>query len=131
MFSLVGGSSLSGAIAAERLSSPEIQQQMQALPSWTINEGQLYCTYEFNNFVESVDFVNRMVEPAEALGHHPDLEISYNTVTIKLTTHDAGGLTQLDFDLAQRISQIVDSMPSGSGCRSSESVVSIHVSGQV
>jgi len=121
MLSLVGGFSLSGAIAAEQLiSSPEIQQQIQALPGWAINEGQLYCTYEFSNFVESVDFVNSVVEPAEAIGHHPDLEISYNTVTIKLTTHDAGGLTQLDFDLAQHISQIVESMPSVSGCRSSE-----------
>jgi 4a-hydroxytetrahydrobiopterin dehydratase len=50
--------------------------------------------------------VNKLVEPAESAGHHPDIEISYNKVKILLTTHDAGGLTQKDFDLAEVISQI-------------------------
>jgi 4a-hydroxytetrahydrobiopterin dehydratase len=56
--------------------------------------------------VEAIAFVNQIVEPAEAAGHHPDLEISYNKVTVSLTTHDAGGLTSKDFDLAQVISKL-------------------------
>ena len=55
---------------------------------------------------EAIAFVDRLVEPAEAAGHHPDLAISYNQVTVSLTSHDAGGLTQKDFALAQTISNI-------------------------
>ena len=50
--------------------------------------------------------MNKLVEPAEAAGHHPDITISYNKVIINLSTHDAGGITQKDFDLAQTISQL-------------------------
>lgn len=53
-----------------------------------------------------MEFVNKLVDPAESAGHHPDIEISYNKVRITLTTHDAGGLTQKDFELAKEISQI-------------------------
>ena len=89
-----------------RLSDTEISQQLPSLPGWTIENQQLRRTYQFKNFVESIDFVNRLVEPAEKAGHHPDIVISYNQVTIRLTTHDAGGLTQKDFDLAEIISQL-------------------------
>ena len=90
----------------KRLSDTEISQQLQSLPGWTIEDQQLRRTYQFKNFVEAIDFVNRLVEPAEKAGHHPDIAISYNQVTISLTTHDAGGLTQKDFDLAEIISQL-------------------------
>lgn len=80
-------------------------EQLEALPNWTTDGQRLTCTFEFANFVESVAFVNRLVEPAEALGHHPDLYISYNRVTVSLTTHDAGGLTPLDFAVAGAIAQ--------------------------
>ena len=89
-----------------RLSDTEISQQLPSLSGWTIENQQLRRTYQFKNFVESIDFVNRLVEPAEKAGHHPDIVISYNQVTISLTTHDAGGLTQKDFDLAAIISQL-------------------------
>lgn len=98
----------SSAYAAERLSEEAIARRQSALPGWTVEGQVLSCTYEFANFVESVDFVNQIVEPAEALGHHPDVLISYNTVSIGLTTHDAGGLTSLDFDLAEEMSGISD-----------------------
>jgi 4a-hydroxytetrahydrobiopterin dehydratase len=79
---------------------------MQSLPGWTTDGTQLSRTYQFKNFVEAIGFVNRLVEPAETANHHPDIAISYNKVTISLTTHDAGGLTQQDFKLAQIISQL-------------------------
>lgn len=89
-----------------RLSETEISRQLQSLPGWKIEDGQLRRTYQFENFVEAIAFVNLLVEPAENAGHHPDLLISYNRVTVSLTTHDAGGLTQKDFDLAQIVSRL-------------------------
>lgn len=88
------------------LSQTELSQQLQNLPGWTIENQQLQRTYQFKNFLEAIDFVNRLVEPAETAGHHPDIVISYNKVSLSLTTHDAGGLTQQDFDLARIISQL-------------------------
>ena len=90
----------------EKLTHAEIIQQLDVLPHWQLENQQLRRTYTFENFVEAVEFVNRLVEPAETAGHHPDLAISYNQVTVSLTTHDAGGLTQKDFDLARTISQL-------------------------
>jgi 4a-hydroxytetrahydrobiopterin dehydratase len=67
---------------------------------------QLKLVKTFKDFIAAIDFVNQLVEPAEAAGHHPDLEISYNKVTICLTTHDAGGLTEKDFEMAKVISNL-------------------------
>ncbi|MBF2064459.1 MAG: 4a-hydroxytetrahydrobiopterin dehydratase [Calothrix sp. C42_A2020_038] len=88
------------------LSDSEIQQRSQALNGWSIEGSTLRTTRKFQNFIQAIEFVNKLVEPAESAGHHPDIEISYNKVKISLTTHDAGGLTEKDFDLAQVISQI-------------------------
>lgn len=73
---------------------------------WQINGQQLECTYKLANFVESVAFVEQLVEPAETLGHHPDVAIAYNRVSLSLTTHDANGLTDLDWELARKIDAI-------------------------
>ncbi|MGF1517014.1 MAG: 4a-hydroxytetrahydrobiopterin dehydratase [Nodosilinea sp.] len=73
---------------------------------WLQTADGLVTTCQFANFVEAVDFVNRLVEPAERLGHHPDLAVAYNQLTIRLTTHDAGGITDLDFALAREISAL-------------------------
>ncbi|NJN85106.1 MAG: 4a-hydroxytetrahydrobiopterin dehydratase [Leptolyngbyaceae cyanobacterium SL_7_1] len=86
-----------------RLSPDQVSTALDRVPSWTTDGQTLSCTYRFDNFVESVAFVNRLVEPAEQLAHHPDLTIVYNKVHISLTTHDAGGLTELDFALAEAI----------------------------
>ncbi|MEM8673375.1 MAG: 4a-hydroxytetrahydrobiopterin dehydratase [Cyanobacteria bacterium P01_G01_bin.67] len=86
------------------LTQTEIDQKIQAIPQWQQEQQTITRTFKFKNFVEAITFVNQLVEPAEAAGHHPDLAISYNKVTVSLTTHDAGGLTQMDFDLAQTIS---------------------------
>jgi len=93
-------------INAMPLNQTEIDQKIQTIPQWQQQKQNLVRTFKFKNFVEAVAFVNQLVEPAEAAGHHPDLTIEYNKVTISLTTHDAGGLTQLDFDLAQTISEL-------------------------
>ena len=66
----------------------------------------LFYTHKFQNFVEAINFVNCLATPAETANHHPDIAISYNKVTINLTTHDVGRLTALDFELATTISQL-------------------------
>ncbi|MCX7595792.1 MAG: 4a-hydroxytetrahydrobiopterin dehydratase [Fischerella sp.] len=92
---------------AQLLTETEIKQQLSNLSDWTLVEGsKLQLNRTLKNFVQAIEFVNKLVEPAESAGHHPDIEISYNKVKITLTTHDAGGLTQKDFDLAKEISQI-------------------------
>ncbi|WP_026735529.1 4a-hydroxytetrahydrobiopterin dehydratase [Fischerella sp. PCC 9605] len=91
---------------AQLLTEAEIKQQLSNLSNWTLEGSKLQLNRTFKNFVQAIEFVNKLVEPAESAGHHPDIEISYNKVKITLTTHDAGGLTQKDFDLAKEISQI-------------------------
>ncbi|NEQ52680.1 MAG: 4a-hydroxytetrahydrobiopterin dehydratase [Leptolyngbya sp. SIO3F4] len=89
-----------------RLSSLEVKLRMQNLSGWTTDGESLFYSRTFRDFVEAIDFINSLVEPAEQLGHHPDIEINYNRVSLQLTTHDAQGLTELDFQLAMEISQL-------------------------
>lgn len=91
---------------AQLLSDEEINQRGSQLDGWTVEGKELRTTRKFKDFLEAIAFINKIVEPAEAAGHHPDLAISYNKVTIALTTHDAGGLTSKDFDLAEVISNL-------------------------
>lgn len=92
---------------SQKLTDAEIQTQLAQVPDWTLESDRLQRTYRFKDFVEAIAFVNKLVEPAEAAGHHPDIAISYNRVTVTLTTHDAGGLTQKDFDLAATLSKLL------------------------
>ncbi len=81
--------------------SPEAaRSRLAQLPGWTIESGELVRTFEFKDFVAALRFVNQVGELAEEAGHHPDIDIRYNRVRLSLVTHDAGGLTEKDFDLA-------------------------------
>lgn len=91
---------------SQRLSDAEIQARMRDIPTWDLIDNTIQSRRQFKDFIEAINFVNRLVEPAEAAGHHPDIAISYNKVTITLTTHDAGGLTAQDFEMAAVISGI-------------------------
>ena len=93
-------------VSAIRLNSAEVTQKRKLIPEWSLEDQSLQRTFQFKNFVEAIAFVNRLVEPAEKLAHHPDLAISYNKVTVTLTSHDAGGLTDADFTLAQQINRL-------------------------
>ena len=86
------------------LNDRDIQARMQTIPGWTLEGKQITCLRTFENFIDAIAFVNKLVGPAEAAGHHPDLEISYNKVKISLTSHDAGGLTEKDFSMAKTLS---------------------------
>ncbi|HEY9689264.1 MAG TPA: 4a-hydroxytetrahydrobiopterin dehydratase [Coleofasciculaceae cyanobacterium] len=87
-------------------SASEVHDRLSALPNWTLVGSTIVRELRFQNFIEAIGFVNQLVEPAEIANHHPDLAISYNKVVITLTTHDAGGLTAKDFDLAAVIDRL-------------------------
>ena len=88
------------------LSTQDIESRMCALPGWQIDSGELVRTFTFKDFLSSIDFVNQIAKYAEGAGHHPDIDIRYNRVRIALMTHDAGGLTEKDFDLALEIGKL-------------------------
>jgi 4a-hydroxytetrahydrobiopterin dehydratase len=82
------------------LSDKEIGNRLIAVPDWQIESGELVRTFLFKDFRQSLVFVNQVGELAEKAGHHPDIDIRYNKVRLALVTHDAGGITAKDFDLA-------------------------------
>ncbi len=88
-------------------SKEEAAFRLDALPSWQIEAGELMRTFKFDDFVAALAFVNRVGELAEQTGHHPDIDIRYNRVRLSLVTHDAGGLTAKDFELAAAADRLV------------------------
>jgi 4a-hydroxytetrahydrobiopterin dehydratase len=86
-----------------RLDEAAVAAALRRTPGWERAGSELRRTYRFRDFREALAFVNRVGGLAEAAGHHPDIDIRYNTVTLALTTHDAGGLTTKDFELARTI----------------------------
>jgi 4a-hydroxytetrahydrobiopterin dehydratase len=88
------------------LSPQDTENRVRNLSGWQIESGELTKTFSFKDFLSSVDFVNQIAKIAEGAGHHPDIDIRYNKVRIALVTHDAGGLTDKDFDLAGGIEKL-------------------------
>ena len=85
------------------LEDSEIEAKLGELDGWSRDGDAITKTFEREDFVGSVKFVDSLVEPAEGMGHHPDLEISWDKVTVKITNHAEGGLTAADFELASKI----------------------------
>jgi 4a-hydroxytetrahydrobiopterin dehydratase len=85
------------------LSDSDIDQRLGQLNGWTRDGDAITKTFENGDFVGSVKFVDALVEPAEGMGHHPDLELSWDKVKVKITNHAEGGLTENDFELAGKI----------------------------
>lgn len=88
------------------LSESEIDARLAELSDWERTGPAITKRFERGDFVGSVAFVSSLVEPAEAMNHHPDLEVSWGTVTVTLSTHSEGGLTESDFELAAKIDQL-------------------------
>jgi 4a-hydroxytetrahydrobiopterin dehydratase len=88
---------------AARLSDADIESRLRRLAGWERRGDEIRRTFAFADFAGSLAFVNRVGALAEAANHHPDIDVRYSKVTLVLTTHDAGGLTANDFDLAERI----------------------------
>ena len=85
------------------LDDSEIEARLSSLSGWSRNGEAIVKDFGCGDFVGSVKFVESLVEPAEAMGHHPDLEISWDTVTVTISTHSEGGLTANDFELAEKV----------------------------
>lgn len=83
-----------------KLPDAEIAERLSQLPGWTRSGDAITRTFTFAGFPDAVAFVQRLVAPAETKEHHPDIDIRYNRVIVTLSTHDQGGLTAADFDLA-------------------------------
>jgi 4a-hydroxytetrahydrobiopterin dehydratase len=88
------------------LSQEEAQRHLATVPDWEIVSGELVKTFQFKDFRAALGFVNRVGELAEEASHHPDIDIRYNRVRLGLSTHDAGGITVKDFDLAARVEKL-------------------------
>ncbi|HEX3894477.1 MAG TPA: 4a-hydroxytetrahydrobiopterin dehydratase [Terracidiphilus sp.] len=88
------------------LTETEISTRLPSVPSWNVESGELTRTFAFKDFNGSLAFVNAAGALAEKAGHHPDIDIRYNRVRLALVTHDAGGLTAKDFDLAAAINTL-------------------------
>jgi 4a-hydroxytetrahydrobiopterin dehydratase len=85
-----------------RLTPTEIKAALRSAPRWRRKASIISRTFEFKDFVAAMKFVNRVARLAEKAWHHPDIDIRWNRVTLALTTHDQGGLTEKDFTLARK-----------------------------
>jgi 4a-hydroxytetrahydrobiopterin dehydratase len=85
------------------LSEAEIDQRLGDLAGWTRSGDAIRKSFKCDDFVGSVRFVSSLVEPAEGMNHHPDVSVSWDTVTVTISTHSEGGLTAADFELAAKI----------------------------
>jgi 4a-hydroxytetrahydrobiopterin dehydratase len=86
-----------------RLSDEEVEERLDAVEGWEREGAAIVKEFDNGDFKGSVDFVNRITPVAEDMNHHPDLEISWSAVKVKLSTHSEGGLTTNDFELAAKI----------------------------
>jgi 4a-hydroxytetrahydrobiopterin dehydratase len=91
----------------QTLSDDQLQNVLRELPEWALEEGKLVRYWTFPGFVQAMDFVNGVAQLAEREQHHPDIDIRYNRVKLALISHDAGGITQRDAQMARRLSEAV------------------------
>lgn len=92
------------------LTHDEIIEEMKEAPEWTHHAKTITRTYRFKGFLKSIAFVDEIAKRAQKLNHHPDIDIRFDQVTLMLTTHDAGGLTEADFTLAEQCDEEFDAL---------------------
>jgi 4a-hydroxytetrahydrobiopterin dehydratase len=88
------------------LHSKQIKLHLQAVPKWSKRAQTILRTFKFEGFLKGIDFVNQIARKAEKMNHHPDIDIRFNQVTLTLTTHDEGGITEKDFSLARQCDEV-------------------------
>ena len=93
-------------MAAKKLSDAEIQENLGQLNGWTVEDGKLHKEFQFDTFVTAFGFMAQLALIAESMNHHPEWFNVYNRVTIDLMTHDAGGISELDFQWAKQADSI-------------------------
>jgi len=84
----------------------QIRLHLGAVPGWSKRAQTILRTFKFDGFSKGIEFVNRIARKAQKANHHPDIDIRFDKVTLKLTTHDEGGLTEKDFVLARHCDEI-------------------------
>src|ERR1035437_8014354 len=87
------------------LNAKQVSLHLKAVPDSSKRARTILRTFEFEGFLQSIDFVNRIVRKAQKINHHPDIDIRFNKVTLKLTTHDEG-ITEIDFSLARQCDEV-------------------------
>ena len=90
-----------------RLSEEDISEKLQGLPGWSISNGKLHKEFTFETFNQAFGFMTRAAMEIEKMNHHPEWLNVYNRLTVELTTHDAGGITQNDINLAKILNSLV------------------------
>jgi len=95
-------------VMADLIKQGELKERMKKIPEWELEKKHIERTFEFDDFADGIDFVNAVAEVAEEEEHHPDIDIRYNKVRLVLSTHSKGGLTELDFGLAERIDTLAE-----------------------
>ena len=93
---------------SELLTTQDIKTWLKKLPEWEQEKKAIERVFEFDDFTGAIDFVNSVAEIAEEEEHHPEIDIRYSKVRLKLSTHSEGGLTDLDFEIAEKIDTLVD-----------------------
>ncbi|MBG7608394.1 MAG: 4a-hydroxytetrahydrobiopterin dehydratase [Verrucomicrobia bacterium] len=93
---------------SDLLEDDELTTALKKCPEWESEKKYIFRVFEFEEFMDGIDFVSTVAEIAEEAQHHPDISIKHTKVTLKVTTHDVGGVTDLDIQLAQRIDNLVD-----------------------
>jgi 4a-hydroxytetrahydrobiopterin dehydratase len=88
------------------LTAKEIKLHLKVVPDWSKRAQTISRTYKFTDFLNSIAFVNRIAKCAQKINHHPDIDIRFNKVTLTLTTHDEGGITEKDFSLAKQCDEV-------------------------
>ena len=89
-----------------KLKAAQIKSALGTVPAWKRTQATLRRTFGFKDFPAALRFVNAVARRAEKAAHHPDIDIRWNQVTLALTTHDAGGLTEKDFQLARQFDRL-------------------------
>lgn len=90
----------------QKLSDAEIKEKLNSLQGWSVQNGKLHKEYKFADFIHAFGFMSTAAIAIEKMNHHPEWSNVYNRVTVDLTTHDAGGISQNDFDLARLLDGI-------------------------
>jgi 4a-hydroxytetrahydrobiopterin dehydratase len=88
------------------LHTKQIKLHLQAVPKWSKRAQTILRTFKFEGFLKGIDFVNRIAAKAQKMNHHPDIDIRFDQVTLTLTSHDEGGITEKDFSLAKQCDEV-------------------------
>jgi 4a-hydroxytetrahydrobiopterin dehydratase len=88
------------------LHNKQIKLHLQTAPNWSKRAQTIIRTFKFDGFLKGIDFVNQVAKKAQKMNHHPDIDIRFDQVTLTLTTHDEGGITEKDFSLAKQCDEV-------------------------